>query len=131
MTRQQIQEKFSAKLREKLRLNYNGAIPSAALFATHFNLRLTEDELSISQETARRWIRGCCLPDAARQQTLATWLGLDLNEALCGLAASKDPMHQSGNIPLREVAELLELISPRQREALIDLLKESASPGFT
>lgn len=131
MTRQQIQEKFSAKLREKLRRNYNGAIPSAALFATHFNLRITEDELSISQETARRWIRGCCLPDAARQQTLATWLGLDLNEALCGLATSKDPMHQSGNTPLREVSELLELISPRQREALIDLLKESASPGFT
>lgn len=131
MTRQQLQEKFSAKLRDNLRLKYNGAIPSAAIFATHFNLQLKEDALCISQETARRWIRGCCLPDAARQQALATWLGLDLNAALCGMVVSLNSSQPADSDSSRQIEELLASINQRQREALLDLLKLSVTPDLS
>lgn len=49
--------------------------------AREFNLR-AYDTTPISQESARRWIRGVSLPEEERLRVLVEWLDLDFNEAL-------------------------------------------------
>jgi hypothetical protein len=75
-----IKESFSALLRNSLRARY-GRIPSAAVVAREFNLR-AYDTSPISQESARRWLRGVSLPEEERLRVLVNWLNLDFNEAL-------------------------------------------------
>lgn len=54
-------------------------MPSAAVVARDFNFR--SPQLSpISQETARRWIRGLSVPEIERLSILATWLKIDVKE---------------------------------------------------
>lgn len=77
----QIREAFSAQLRERLRQRFRGKLPSASMVAREFNLRAGVAPL-ISQESARRWIRGNSIPDAPRLAVLAAWLSLDFNAAL-------------------------------------------------
>lgn len=121
-TRQQIQETFSAELQTELRRRYRGRIPSAAGFAVHFNLQIRDPGLDISQETARRWLRGQCLPDATRMRVLSKWLGLDLNRAL-----SCDPKRgeESFDRAFEEMNRLFARIDPRQRELALNLLKRA------
>lgn len=75
-----IKENFAALLRDSLRGRF-GRIPSAAVVAREFNLR-AYDTLPISQESARRWIRGVSLPEEQRLRVLVNWLNLDFNAAL-------------------------------------------------
>lgn len=75
-----IKENFSALLRDSLRSRY-GRIPSAAVLAREFNLR-AYDTTPISGESARRWLRGVCLPEEERLRILVNWLNLDFNKAL-------------------------------------------------
>lgn len=75
-----IKENFSALLRDSLRSRF-GRIPSAAVVAREFNLR-AYDTSPISQESARRWLRGVSLPEEERLRVLVNWLNLDFNEAL-------------------------------------------------
>lgn len=75
-----IKENFSALLRDSLRSQF-GRIPSAAVFAREFNLR-AYDTSPISQESARRWLRGVSLPEEARLRVLVNWLHLNFNDAL-------------------------------------------------
>ena len=75
-----IKENFSALLRDSLRSRF-GRIPSAAVVAREFNLR-AYDTTPISQESARRWLRGVSLPEEERLRVLVNWLNLDFNEAL-------------------------------------------------
>lgn len=75
-----VKNNFSALLRDCLRSRY-GKIPSAAVVAREFNLR-AYDTTPISQESARRWIRGVSLPEEERLRILVEWLDLDFNEAL-------------------------------------------------
>lgn len=75
-----IKENFSALLRDSLRNRY-GRIPSAAVLAREFNLR-SYDTTPISGESARRWLRGVCLPEEERLRILVNWLNLDFNKAL-------------------------------------------------
>lgn len=75
-----IKENFSALLRDSLRSRF-GRIPSAAVFAREFNLR-AYDTSPISQESARRWLRGVSLPEEARLRVLVNWLNLNFNDAL-------------------------------------------------
>jgi len=75
-----IKERFSALVRDSLRLRY-GRVPSAALLAREFNLRAYETN-AISQESARRWLRGLSLPEEQRLKVLVNWLDLDFNQAL-------------------------------------------------
>ena len=75
-----IKESFSALLRDSLRARY-GRIPSAAVVAREFNLRAYETS-PISQESARRWLRGVSLPEEERLRVLVNWLNLDFNAAL-------------------------------------------------
>ncbi len=75
-----IKENFSALLRDSLRARF-GRIPSAAVVAREFNLR-AYDTAPVSQESARRWLRGVSLPEEERLRVLVNWLNLDFNEAL-------------------------------------------------
>jgi hypothetical protein len=75
-----IKENFAALLRDSLRSRF-GRIPSAAIVAREFNLR-AYDTPPISQESARRWIRGVSLPEEQRLRVLVNWLNLDFNAAL-------------------------------------------------
>ncbi len=76
----EIKENFAALLRDSLRSRF-GRIPSAAVVAREFNLR-AYDTPPISQESARRWIRGVSLPEEQRLRVLVNWLNLDFNAAL-------------------------------------------------
>jgi len=75
-----IKENFSALLRDSLRAYY-GRVPSAAVVARDFNLRAYETT-PISQESARRWLRGVSIPEDERLRVLVNWLNLDFNAAL-------------------------------------------------
>ncbi len=75
-----IKDNFSALLRDSLRSRF-GRIPSAAVVAREFNLR-AYDTAPISQESARRWIRGVSLPEEERLRVLVNWLDLDFNKVL-------------------------------------------------
>ncbi|MEY3668885.1 MAG: hypothetical protein RL258_280 [Pseudomonadota bacterium] len=75
-----VKENFSALLRSSLKARY-GRLPSAAVLAREFNLR-AYDTTPISGESARRWLRGVCLPEEERLRILVNWLDLDFNKAL-------------------------------------------------
>jgi hypothetical protein len=119
-TRQQILEVFSTQLQAKLRCHFRGRIPSAAAVAIYFNLQAQDISLQISQETARRWIRGLCFPDPERLRILVEWIGIDLHGALfctpkSGLAEQPDRFTQ-------ELIELFQNLGVSQRKSVLDLL---------
>jgi hypothetical protein len=68
---------FSKELSRCL-IEYYGRMPSASVVSRDFNLRANE-EVAISQETARRWIRSLSLPEIERLKILVEWLGLDMS----------------------------------------------------
>jgi transcriptional regulator with XRE-family HTH domain len=74
-----LKEQFSQDLMRHLLDNY-GRMPSASVFARDFNLRAGNDKKAISQETARRWMRGISIPDYNRLTILVRWLNLEINE---------------------------------------------------
>lgn len=90
-----IKERFAALLRDSLRAEY-GRIPSAAVVAREFNLR-AHGTTPISQESARRWIRGVSLPEEERLRVLVNWLDLNFNSALrMGSIRPGSPLHGNG-----------------------------------
>jgi hypothetical protein len=76
-----IKENFASHLRTSLKAQYKGRLPSAAILARDFNLR-SYDTPPISGESARRWLRGICLPEEDRLRVLVNWLNLDFNRVL-------------------------------------------------
>ena len=71
---------FSEYFRAALRKKY-GRLPSAAFLAIQFN-RLIASDNCVSQETARRWMRGVSMPKYSHLNTLAIWLSMDINVLL-------------------------------------------------
>lgn len=92
-----VKNNFSALLRDCLRNRY-GRIPSAAVVAREFNLR-AYDTTPISQESARRWIRGVSLPEEERLRILVEWLDLDFNEALRAKSCYPKPRFMTSMTP--------------------------------
>ena len=72
-----LQESFALALTNALLVRYN-KIPSASFLAREFNLRATNLE-PITQETARRWLKGLAIPKFDKLLLLRSWLDLDLN----------------------------------------------------
>ena len=72
-----MKDQFAKNLARQL-LGYYGRIPSASILARDFNLRAGEGMRTISQETARRWIRGMSLPELDKLQILSQWLNLEM-----------------------------------------------------
>jgi hypothetical protein len=81
-----VTEQFGHVFREALKRAY-GKLPTAASVARDFNLRCTGTSL-VSQESARRWIRGSSIPDPERLVVLSSWLEIDYN-AVFGCAAPR------------------------------------------
>ena len=75
-----IKNRFSTSLNQQL-LSYYRRIPSASILARDFNSRAHGIMNPISQETARRWIRGLSMPEMDKLQILIQWLeiNIDLN----------------------------------------------------
>lgn len=59
-------------------VRYYGRMPSASVVARDFNLRCTQDAKPITNETARRWIKGISIPELMRLNVLSNWIGLDI-----------------------------------------------------
>jgi hypothetical protein len=102
-----IKSNFSALLRDSLKSRF-GRIPSAAVIAREFNLRAYNTD-PISQESARRWIRGVSLPEEERLRVLVNWLDLDFNSVLRpresshALGLPNGQQYQNGNGHLNQV----------------------------
>jgi hypothetical protein len=69
---------FSRLLRECLISRY-GKLPSASFVAREFNIRAYGCE-PITQESARRWLRGLSIPTGSRIGVIQAWLKFDLNQ---------------------------------------------------
>lgn len=78
--RRQIAARFACILNHALIKRF-GKIPSAATLAMHFNLKAGGLD-PISQETARRWMRGLSLPELHRFQVLSKWLNISQEDFL-------------------------------------------------
>ena len=115
---------FSKALRDALRQNFGG-MPSASIVAREFNLRSNHTN-PITQETARRWMRGVSIPETLRLEVLANWLKLDLNEVFCITSCSTKLSFQ---IPLEWGS-----LNQREFELIINigrlLLEHSQRTGF-
>ena len=68
---------FSAELNKALRLKYKSKSISALYFATQFNKQCKKASLHISQESARKWLKGLSFPNQERIMVLILWLKLD------------------------------------------------------
>ena len=68
---------FSGELNKALRLKYNAKKISALYFARQFNLECKKSSLHISQESARKWLKGLSFPNQERLMVLILWLKLD------------------------------------------------------
>ena len=75
--KQALRDSFSLSLVKALALRYQ-EIPSAAFVAKEFNLRTSTSD-SITQESARRWLRGLAIPELDKLLVLRSWLDLNLN----------------------------------------------------
>jgi len=81
---------FGLILQNALKNRY-GRIPSAAFIARQFNHRNT-DGSTISDETARRWVRGYSVPDVPRIAILVSWLEIDWNKVFGVLEKNRAAM---------------------------------------
>lgn len=59
-------------------VRHYGRMPSASVVARDFNLRCTQNVKPITNETARRWIKGISIPELMRLNVLSNWIGLDI-----------------------------------------------------
>lgn len=76
---QRFKELFAAEFRDVLVKRF-GRIPTAETIASEFNVRAMGTE-TISIETARRWLRGLRLPNAAHLRVLSGWLGVEFSKS--------------------------------------------------
>jgi len=77
LSKQALRDSFALALANGLLMRYQ-EVPSAAFLAKEFNLR-SEPAESITQESARRWLRGLAIPELDKLLILRSWLDLDLN----------------------------------------------------
>jgi len=134
MVHSTIEETFSAHFQLALRERY-GRLPSAAFTAAQFN-RQIRDGNCVSNETVRRWMRGCAMPSYRHLQVLCAWLKIDLNQSLSVDPDSARPLHftnqvtQSGPRSARKSVNLIGLVAqldPKLQESLVHLLKSLES----
>ena len=124
MIRIEIQDNFSSHLRSKLRERFRGRLPSAVVFAAQFNRRISEYASTISQETARRWLRGISFPEESRLRVLAEWLDLDLRKAFA--LSPVDDLLDRWDPDSGEFLRLFSLLETSKKKVFLDLLRISA-----
>lgn len=127
-----MKEQFAHSLRESLRVRY-GKLPSAATVARDFNLR-ADGVSPITQESARRWMRGEAFPRPEYLQILINWLGFSLDatvltpEKRAFDAHAIDLEHGSGYITPMDPAEeritrVFSSLSPTQKKVVLELIE--------
>jgi hypothetical protein len=124
-------ERFGETLRQSLKRKY-GKLPSAGFVAREFNLRCTNTH-TITNETARRWMRGCTLPDYSRLEVFGKWLEIDYNLVFANQGGSDAnatrPLESAvldtevPVIPSDPVIRKISLLPPQQKAALYDFVK--------
>jgi len=77
LPKQTLRDAFATALANGLRQRYR-SVPTAAFVSKEFNRRAHATE-AITQESARRWLRGLAVPELAKLLVLRSWLDLDLN----------------------------------------------------
>ena len=131
----EIKDTFSRSLRRCLHQHY-GRVPAAAVIAKDFNLRAYGVD-PITQESARRWIRGISIPEEDRLKILIEWLSLDFNEVLCsngnghtraenGHATPKEILKGNGDglsISDEELMRLFFSLNEEKRRLVLELIK--------
>ena len=127
-----MKEQFARSLRESLRVRY-GKLPSAAVVARDFNLR-ADGVSPITQESARRWMRGEAFPKPEYLQILIHWLGVSLDATVLTPekrvfdAHAIDLEHGSGYLtpmnPAEEsITRMIASLSPAQKKAVMGLIE--------
>jgi transcriptional regulator with XRE-family HTH domain len=117
-------ETFSYELREKLKIKYR-RLPSAAFVANQFN-RHNEREKGISQESARRWLRGESMPNHQNLQVLGLWLGLKVEISFVKSVSNNFSAEADGPLYSPQILLIAELISkaaPQMRAQIWDLIR--------
>lgn len=135
-----VAERFGDLLRRSLIKSY-GRLPSSGFVAREFNLRC-EKMPPVTDETARRWIRGSTLPDASRLEVFASWLEIDFNavfsdqrglKAGCagvpGLAAVDTT---APTLAVEPIIQEIFRLTPQQKAALYEFVKffPAQAPGL-
>lgn len=126
-----MKEQFARSLRESLRVRY-GKLPSAAVLARDFNLR-ADGVGCITQESARRWMRGECFPKSAYLEILVNWLGVSLDTAVltpekrvfdAQIGLERGPGYITPMNPAQErLARLFISLNPEQQKAVMGLIE--------
>ena len=127
-----MKEQFARSLRESLRVRY-GKLPSAAIVARDFNLR-AYGVSPITQESARRWMRGMCFPKHEYLEILLSWLGVSLDAAILTpekRAHAPHSLEMGGGLgyitPMKSAEErmtrLFITINPEQKKEVMELIE--------
>jgi hypothetical protein len=90
-----IKNRFSASLNQQL-ISYYRRIPSASILARDFNSRAHGIMNPVTQETARRWIRGLSMPEMDKLQILVQWLDIKIDLNLGSLDAENRENFEKG-----------------------------------
>lgn len=92
---------FSRLLRESLISRY-GKLPSAAFVAREFNIRAYGCE-PVTQESARRWLRGLSIPTGNKLGVLQAWLQFDLNQLFIPASNHQRALVENNSFPKTNV----------------------------
>ena len=127
-----MKQQFARSLRESLKVRY-GKLPSAAAVARDINLR-ADGVSPITQESARRWMRGEAFPKPGYLEILLIWLGISLDPS--GLTPEKkestshshgkahEPAYITPMNPAEErITRLFASLSPTQKKAVMELIE--------
>ena len=112
---------FSDELNKALSLKYKSKKISALYFATQFNKHCKKSSLHISQESARKWLKGLSFPNQERVMVLILWLKLDSRLFYIeDLQTSNDNNNQS---IIAEQAKTLKETLIKMTTKLLELIK--------
>jgi len=122
-----MKEIFSKLLCLELVRHY-GRMPSASVVARDFNLRCTQDVKPITNETARRWIKGISLPELVRLNVLSNWINLDIgnlqkSDSSSNLSATTPPKSDEDDEALLKMYKKLDL---RDKRIIQELMRSLA-----
>lgn len=117
-----LRDSFASALKKCLVRRYK-ELPSAAFVAKEFSLRTHTTE-AITQESARRWLKGLAIPDLAKLLVLRNWLDLDINAL--GVASVESLEKTGGSLVTEDCAEQEAFIKTTQsiRQSLQSLMGE-------
>ena len=117
-SKQALRDDFSKALKDGLLIRYR-ELPSAAFVAKEFNLRNSVSD-AITQETARRWLRGLAIPVLDKLLVLRSWLHIDLN----AIGMLKVDTHYQESVIISEVLQTRQEEYLRATELIYKNLQE-------